>query len=143
MQVSLHRNIGLLVFHLHAKLEGRLCRRCIREEFHSLTGITLLFGWWGLISFFITPFFIASNVAQFLSSRALEEPPEDAVRLTDDTIERLSRYLDEIADRINDEEPIEDIVTNIANRSRVREEEVVVFLHTIFQTLQSQRRRRA
>lgn len=60
--VSFHHNIGLLLMRFHGRTAGRLCRSCVNSAFlkHSLINLTL--GWWGVISFFVTPVFAIMNV---------------------------------------------------------------------------------
>src|SRR5262249_30266434 len=64
-EVVLMQNIGALVVRFHKILRGRLCRECIRENFYKMTAITVLLGWWGVISFFFTLVAIPTNIVQF------------------------------------------------------------------------------
>mgnify|MGYP001553084273 CR=1 FL=1 len=65
--VIYYQNIGLLVARLRRKVEGDLCRRCTTRVFLRMTGVTLIFGWWGMISMIVSPFMIFNNVVQYLS----------------------------------------------------------------------------
>jgi len=47
---------------------GNFCEACRRRLFWETTAITAVAGWWGIISFFVTPVFIISNVIEVLSS---------------------------------------------------------------------------
>jgi hypothetical protein len=53
--VIFYQNIGLLVTRQPAQVSGHMCRRCIRAYFKSYTLTTLFLGWWGVISFWVTP----------------------------------------------------------------------------------------
>ncbi|GJM19540.1 MAG: hypothetical protein DHS20C14_17530 [Phycisphaeraceae bacterium] len=61
------RQIGLIVVRLYAEDGRRACAPCARRHFLSMTGTTLVAGWWGLISFFVTPYVLISNTAAYLS----------------------------------------------------------------------------
>lgn len=56
------RNTGMVVFFRPERLAAQACRRCSVAAFVRMTGWTLLFGWWGLISFFVNFLFIGVNV---------------------------------------------------------------------------------
>lgn len=72
--VSFRQNIGLLVMRLTNKVEAELCRPCMIRCFRSYTLTTLFVGWWGVISFFMTPLFLFQNIRQYISARKLAEP---------------------------------------------------------------------
>jgi len=72
--VEFYQNIGLVVTRQWAKIEGNLCRRCIGAYFRSFTLTTLFLGWWGVISFFLTPLILLNNITRYLLSLNLPEP---------------------------------------------------------------------
>src|SRR5450759_3335079 len=69
--VELFQNVGGLVMRFSKSIKGNLCRACISKYFWELTLVTLFAGWWGVISFIVTPFFLINNVYRFLSTRSL------------------------------------------------------------------------
>jgi hypothetical protein len=71
-QIELYQNIGALVMRFHKTLKGNLCRQCIDKYFWEYTLYTLFLGWWGVISFIVTPIFLVNNVVRYLGSRSLE-----------------------------------------------------------------------
>lgn len=74
-RVHLRQNIGLLVTRLVSRAEGYLCKACIREIGFRYTLVTLFFGWWGVISFFVSLYTVPSNIWQIFSARDLPEVP--------------------------------------------------------------------
>lgn len=72
--VSFRQNIGLVVMRLTNKVEAELCRPCMVRCFRSYTLTTLFVGWWGVISFLMTPVFLFQNLCQYISARKLAEP---------------------------------------------------------------------
>lgn len=72
--VEFHQNIGLVIFRLHSSVKGRLCRPCIGRHFWGMTGVTLILGWWGVISFVCTPFILLNNVVRYLSCLGMATP---------------------------------------------------------------------
>ncbi len=71
VHVTFRQNIGLLVMRLSSAATGWFCRDCIQQEFWRRTLITLFFGPWGVISFFVTPIFVLMNIGQYFSVRSL------------------------------------------------------------------------
>jgi hypothetical protein len=69
--VQLYQNIGMLVMRRYRSVKGNLCKPCIDNYFWQYTLATSVLGWWGLISLFVTPLFIANNLFQFVKSRSL------------------------------------------------------------------------
>jgi len=67
-QVSFQQNIGMVILRRYRKVEGWLCAECIEKYFWEMTGKSLLFGWWGIISFFVTPFLLLGNLSDYLAS---------------------------------------------------------------------------
>jgi hypothetical protein len=60
--VEFSQNIGALFMRFSTSIKGNLCKYCINHYFWSFTGTTLVYGWWGVISFFVTPFFLLNNI---------------------------------------------------------------------------------
>ena len=73
--VSFHQNIGVLVLRLHSSVQGHLCQACIEREFWGKTMTTLFLGWWGIISFFVTPFVLLFNIMGYLLCLRMTPPP--------------------------------------------------------------------
>jgi len=68
--VEFKQNIGALVVRFHKRVAGRLCAECVGRSFRDMTLITFLAGWWGIVSFFVTPFILIGNVVQYLGARS-------------------------------------------------------------------------
>lgn len=69
---SLHRHIGAVVLMFHARISGHLCKECIERIFWQFTPLPLAAGWWGIISFFVTPVVLVNNVAFYVRSRFMK-----------------------------------------------------------------------
>ena len=75
--VSFHRNVGMLFIRRTYKMEGNLCKSCIRNHFGEFMAKNLLLGWWGTMSLIITPIYAIQNVASYVSAmHALRGVPE-------------------------------------------------------------------
>ncbi len=74
VRVSLAQNIGLLVARQSKNFTADLCRECGMRMVKSMTLITFFFGWWGLISLFLTPIFLIINIVAWSKLRSLPEP---------------------------------------------------------------------
>ncbi len=69
------QNIGVVVAWFHKTVRGELCRTCIDKYFWEYTLISFFFGWWGIISFFVTCVTIPVNIINYLTSLSLPAIP--------------------------------------------------------------------
>ncbi len=60
------RQIGLIIMRLYSDERSMLCAPCMGRMYRSMTGVTLVAGWWGVISLFVTPYVLISNTAGYL-----------------------------------------------------------------------------
>ena len=86
--VEYHQNIGALIMRFHQTVEGDLCKSCVHKYFWKITVINLFLGWWGVISFFVTPVFILLNLVRYLLCLGMPPVPATAERpvLTDNVL---------------------------------------------------------
>ena len=68
------QGIGMLVVRTRRGVRGNMCRDCASKYFWEMTGLTLLTGWWGMISFVMNIVYIISNTGHFIGSRRLAAP---------------------------------------------------------------------
>jgi hypothetical protein len=73
--VTFRQNIGALILRFRRSIKGHLCRNCINQHFASMTLITGLVGWFGVISFVLTPFILIGNLFGYLSSLSVKPNP--------------------------------------------------------------------
>lgn len=66
--VTFRQNVGVILFRFHKKVEGHLCPRCAQKTFQEMTWITFFAGWWGIVSFFVTPVYLVLNLANYLGA---------------------------------------------------------------------------
>lgn len=64
--VQLYQNIGAFFRRYQKTIKGKLCRECLNKYFWQFTLTTLAIGWLGVISAFVTPFFIINNIVRYL-----------------------------------------------------------------------------
>lgn len=64
--VEFYGNIGMLFARRNYSIKGRLCKNCIDKQFKQKTLMTLFLGWWGTISFIITPVYLINNIVRFI-----------------------------------------------------------------------------
>lgn len=131
--VAFYQNIGALVMRFSRSVEGSMCKSCIHSTFWQFTLTTLLLGWWGVISFIVTPFFILNNVFRCVFCLGLEPVPPDAVRpqLTDEVVQRLQPLTDELIDQLNRGDDFERVADNIAMKARATKGEVALYVHAL------------
>lgn len=56
------KNTGMIIMFSWETQGGTLCRSCGLDLFLRMTGHTVVFGWWGMISFFVNWAFLANNL---------------------------------------------------------------------------------
>lgn len=66
--VEFRQNVGLVVTRLSRKVAGQLCSDCVERHFWNTTVLTLVAGWWGLISLFVTPVYLLLNLTSYLGA---------------------------------------------------------------------------
>jgi hypothetical protein len=79
-EVTFYQNIGALIVRFSSTAEGHMCKSCIHKHFWSMTGVSLLLGWWGVISFLLNPFLILNNVIHYLGCLGMKAPAQSAAR---------------------------------------------------------------
>ncbi len=71
-----HQGIVVLMRFLHA--DGPFCRDCGLSMFRRMTSRTLVEGWWGVLSVFITPVVVVMNLIRRAAVASLDAPRRDA-----------------------------------------------------------------
>jgi hypothetical protein len=76
-QVTFRGHRGLVVLMQFRSAEGPFCRDCGLSVFRTLTAQTLLQGWWGVMSMFITPItlLVSASRRQIVARLAPPMPP--------------------------------------------------------------------
>ena len=138
--VAFYRNIGLLVMRFTNSAEGHLCKSCIHKYFWQYTLTDLLLGWWGVISFIITPFLILNNIVRYLLCLGMDPVPPGAKQpvLTDEIIDRLKPYTEDLFERIRAGDALEQVVDSIAMRANVTPGQVTLYVFLLTQAAQNQ-----
>lgn len=77
--VVLFENIGMVYMRKYRSVDGDLCKSCINYYFWNFTGKTMLLGWWGFISFFVTIFVLINNLSHFVSSLGIPQPSRKVI----------------------------------------------------------------
>lgn len=68
IHVTLNRHVGAILLMFHRSLGGAFCKDCVAKTFWQYTLVTALLGWWGMMSFFITPIVLTNNVIAYARS---------------------------------------------------------------------------
>ncbi len=82
-RVTFMQNVGALILRFPRTVSGQLCKFCIDKYFFRFTAITLIAGWWGVISFFYSLIAVPSNVVNWLGTMGMKTPQEDIESLRD------------------------------------------------------------
>src|SRR5262249_16346935 len=130
--VEFYQNIGAIVLRFSKSIKGELCKGCIDKHFWEFTLITLALGWWGGISFFLTPRFRLQTIVRCLPTigrrkEGLELVPRTAVArgnhptlsLTEEASAKLDPFREEIAERLRSGEDAEAVASAVARKAGV------------------------
>ena len=132
-KVIFYQNIGVFIVRFPKSLDGQLCKKCIHQNFWSMTGTTLLLGWWGTISMIVSPFMILNNIGRYLGCLRLPRVPQSAQIpiLTKEIIDRIDPFADDLFRRLNRGEEVDTVATSIARSAQVTPGEVLLYLHRV------------
>ena len=70
----IRRHVGMLVMQKFVKLRVPLCRDCGTRFATDYTKLTAVQGWWGVISFFVNWFCLATNLIAYRKASGLAAP---------------------------------------------------------------------
>ncbi len=131
--VSFHQNVGMLFMRQSKSVEGYLCKSCIHRHFWKMTGTNLFLGWWGTISFIITPFLILNNVGRYRFCVGMTAPSPDAERpvLTEEAFQKLNPHAQHLFDRLNAEDDFQEVAEDVAERTKVTPALVALFVQAV------------
>ena len=76
VKATFRRHTGMLMVMRFGSLGGPFCADCGLAVFRHQTAHTLVAGWWGMFSFFITPFVLLWNLVQLRRVVRLPKPTE-------------------------------------------------------------------
>ena len=139
--VEYFQNIGAIIMRFSKRIDGYLCKECSSKYFWSFTGTTLLLGWWGIISFFVSLFIIPNNIIRYFGTLSLQ-PPNPATSfplLTDAVIGKIKPYTAELFQRINAGEDFETVARSIAIRAVVSPGQVIIYSFALTQALKEKK----
>lgn len=74
-KLTIRRHIGMIFMQRFIRIQPTLCRECGTRVVLQYTGRTLVQGWWGIISLFISnPFTILMNMVALVQAKRLPAP---------------------------------------------------------------------
>lgn len=129
-EVTFYQNIGLLIMRLSKTAEGAFCKRCIHKSFWEMTLITLVAGWWGMISFLVTPFFLLNNIGRYVMCLGMPPAPRNAVppTLTLEAAERIGPHAQALFQRLGAGQDVQAILREYAGICGVTPAQVLLFI---------------
>ena len=74
-RVEFYRILGAIIVYQLKSEGGQWCKSCVHRHFWEYTLFTLCFGWWGIISFFLTPFILSHNVIRYVGCLRMPAVP--------------------------------------------------------------------
>jgi len=127
------QHIGAIVMFFHKRIGGLFCRNCVNKYFSEYFFITLVAGWWGVISVFATPVVLLIDIVNYFRAWTLEPVPAGAAApvLTDDAIQRINPLSGDLIRRLNANEKLEVVAGEIAARARVTPGQVVRYVQAL------------
>ena len=127
------QQIGLLLVRYSRNYKGRFCRTCNRGLFWRTTLITFFFGWWGVITFFVTIVALIENLITFL--RTLSIPPVPSGRgppkYDESVIAKIAPYGLLITDRLVEQADVDQIAREVASKAGVTPGQVWCYIQQL------------
>jgi len=122
--VKMSHNVGLLFVRQVYTTEAELCRECVGKAFrhHQLYNATL--GWWGMISFLATWYFLLANTVEYVAARTSLKERSPAKRsetrvhqqvAVKDTDSALRAWNETISRRVAAGDLVDDIAADLSN----------------------------
>jgi hypothetical protein len=135
---ELRHNVGMLVMRQVHTTAGELCRSCLKRAFwrHTFSNVTL--GWWGMISFFMTWYFLFANIGEY--TRALGELGADApvpvaaprmIAEGEAALERLAVFAHNVRLRLRAGEAADEIARDLAATHDVTVSDATAFVRNV------------
>lgn len=124
-----YQNIGAFVLRFHSSVKGNLCKNCIHKHFWKTTAINATLGWWGVISFVVTPFFMLNNIIRYIAAAGLKPVPPGAAPpvVTTDVAHTLATHWQNIVDRVNAGEDLGSVCRDVASRTATTPGQVLCY----------------
>ncbi|MFF4363857.1 hypothetical protein [Streptomyces sp. NPDC001604] len=72
--VTVRGHQGMVVMMRFLRREGVFCRTCALASFRDMQADTMVMGWWGPLSVFITPFTLLANLGALSGIKRIPEP---------------------------------------------------------------------
>lgn len=63
--LELNQNTGALLMRYTKSYKGNMCRLCAKKVFKKVEVHNLFLGWWGTISFIVTPVYLLANANNY------------------------------------------------------------------------------
>lgn len=70
----IRKHIGMIVLQRFHKVDNILCKTCCTTIAKDWTKTTAFLGWWGFISFFVTPLNLLANLGVLRRAKRMSEP---------------------------------------------------------------------
>lgn len=126
----------------HQTAEGEFCKSCVHKKFWKMTLVNLFLGWWGVISFFVTPVFILLNIVRYALCLGMPPVPALAVRpeLTDQIIAAIRPHTEQVISRLNAKGDWKKIAADTAYVSGATPGQVLLYIRALVQAAQNKSR---
>ena len=73
-EITLRREVGMVIWRRRYRIAGRYCRNCGIALFRDVQNATMISGWWGVISAPVNLGSVIANAGEYVEFRRLSEP---------------------------------------------------------------------
>lgn len=131
--ITMYRNIGLLVMRLSETTDAHVCKPCLHGTFWKYAAINLTLGWWGVISFIVTPCFMINNLVYYLMNLGMESPSPYAAapHLDQAAWDAIGPHAEYLFQRLNGGHDLQAVSQDVAQRAGVTPGQVALYLRTV------------
>ena len=106
------------------------------QVFLGNDGDNLLLGWWGYISFVVTPFFLLNNLGRYVCCLTMPavRPGATPPTLTEDALKRINPFSNELFDRLSNGEDYHSVVNSISEATGTTPGQVTLYIRAVVES---------
>ncbi len=128
--VAFGHTIGIITTNIWIWERSRSCKSCMHRAYWKNTLKCLTIGWWGYLTIFLTPAFVAANTAIYIGLLFMKPRSPNATQptLTSDEEKVLEPFRQEFVDRMSNEKDIDAIAIDFAKRTNLTPGQIIVHM---------------
>jgi hypothetical protein len=123
-------NVGMFFLRHEVTTAGPLCKKCVHRCYWGHTAGNLVFGWWGLLSFWLTQVYLLSNTIRYLLCLTMPGVPAGArvPEFSADETARMEPFQAEVVCRLEAGEHPDALATEFGPKANLTPGQGIIYL---------------